>query len=96
VLDCNPVTVIGEDAPVPVYPPGLDVAVNDVATAPDPAVNVTVAEPLLNARPVPTFVAVPIVGAPGAPFADDDITPSILIMKDLPLRTKYLLLFLHM
>jgi hypothetical protein len=26
-LDCKPVTVTGDDAPVPVNPPGLDVAV---------------------------------------------------------------------
>jgi len=45
--DCNPVTVRGEDAPVAVYPPTLDVAVKEVAAAPVPAVNVTVAEPLL-------------------------------------------------
>jgi hypothetical protein len=66
VADCNPVTVNGDDAPVTVYEPGVDVAVNDVAAAPDAAaVNVTVAEPLLYARLVPTLVAVPIVGALG-------------------------------
>jgi hypothetical protein len=66
VADCNPVTVKGDDAPVTVYPPGLEVAVNDVAAAPvAAAVKVTVAEPLLYARPVPTLVAVPIVGALG-------------------------------
>jgi hypothetical protein len=27
VLDCKPVTVIGDEAPVPVKPPGLDVTV---------------------------------------------------------------------
>jgi hypothetical protein len=85
VEDCKPVTVNGDEAPVAVNPPGLEVAVNEVAGAPAPAVNVTVAAPLLYARPVPTFVAVPIVGIPGAPFADEAITPIIGI-------TKYLLL----
>jgi hypothetical protein len=81
VDDCKPATVIGEEDPVPVNPPGLEVAVNVVAGAPDPAVKVTVAAPLLKARPVPTFVAVPIVGIPGAPFADEAITPRIGITK---------------
>ena len=66
MADCRPVIVNGEEDPVTVYPPGLDVAVNDVAAAPvAAAVKVTVAEPLLYALPVPTFVAVPIVGALG-------------------------------
>ena len=66
MLDCNPVTVIGDEEDVPVNPPGEDVAVYDVAAAPLAAgVNVTVAAPLLKARPVPTSVAVPIVGAFG-------------------------------
>jgi hypothetical protein len=67
--DCKPVTVIGEVALVPVKPPGLEVAVKVVTGAPlsEPAVNATVAEPLLYARPVPTFVAAPIVGAFGLP-----------------------------
>lgn len=56
----NPVTVIG-DAPVPVNPPGDEVAVNVVDPVPaDPAVYVTV-----TFQVVFTFVAVPIVGAPG-------------------------------
>jgi hypothetical protein len=60
------VTVKGEDAPVAVYPPGEDVAVNEVAAAPvADGVNVTVAAPLLNALDVPTSVAVPIVGGFG-------------------------------
>ena len=49
-----------------VYDPGLEVAVKDVAAAPDAAaVKVIVADPLLYARLVPTLVAVPIVGALG-------------------------------
>jgi hypothetical protein len=60
VLAVKPVTVIGEE-PVPVKPPGLDVAV--YVTAPVPAsvgaVYATVAVV------VPVAVAVPIVGAPG-------------------------------
>jgi hypothetical protein len=58
----KPETVIGEDAPVPVNPPGLDVTVYPVIIAGRPrsvgAVKVTEAE----ASPL---VAVPIVGAPG-------------------------------
>jgi hypothetical protein len=57
----KPLTVIGEEAPVPVNPPGLEVTVYPViALEPtkDGAVNVTEAE----ADPP---VAVPIVGAPG-------------------------------
>jgi hypothetical protein len=59
----NPVTVIGED-PVPVSPPGDDVAVNVETAAPPvaPAVYVTVACAL-------PAVAVPIVGACGTVVA---------------------------
>jgi hypothetical protein len=66
VFDCKPVTEIGDDAPVAVYPPGEDVTVNDVAAFLASAVNVTSARPLLNGLPEPTSVAVPIVGAYGA------------------------------
>jgi hypothetical protein len=53
--------VIGEVVPVPVNPPGEDVAVKDVAEGPLPeAVNATVAVPL------PLAVAAPIVGVFGA------------------------------
>jgi len=53
----KPDTVIGDDEPVPVTDPGLDVTVNDVAAAPvAAAVNATVAEDPF------TTVAVPIVG----------------------------------
>ena len=72
-------TVKGEDAPVAVYPPGEEVAVYDVAAAPEAfGVNATVAAPLLYARPVPTFVAVPIVGALGCKksFADSENLPA--------------------
>jgi hypothetical protein len=56
----KPETVIGLDDPVPVIPPGLDVAVYVVATAPKVAgVNATVA--VLE----PVAVAVPIVGVCG-------------------------------
>jgi hypothetical protein len=56
----NPETVTGDDEPVPVILPGLDVTVNEVAAAPAAAgVNETVAvEPF-------TTVAVPIVGTRG-------------------------------
>jgi hypothetical protein len=59
----NPVTVIGEDEPVAVMPPGLEVTVYPVITAGTPrlagAVNVTVAD-VLEAT-----LAVTLVGAPG-------------------------------
>jgi hypothetical protein len=47
--DCRPVTVNGEVAPLVVNEPGDEVAVKEVIGAPlsDPAVNATVAEPLL-------------------------------------------------
>jgi hypothetical protein len=53
--------------PVPVNPLGLEVTVNPVIAVPPvaPAVNVTSPRPLLKARPEPTSVAVPIVGACG-------------------------------
>ena len=59
----NPVTRIGDDDPVAVIPPGVDVTVYPVTAAPlftDGSVNATVAVV------APVFVAVPIVGAPGA------------------------------
>ena len=84
VSDCNPSTVIGDDAPVAVKPPGDDVTVKDVAGAPAPSVKVTVAAPLLNARDVPTSVAVPIVGMPGAPFAEELMVPRISVAINLP------------
>jgi hypothetical protein len=72
----NPVTVNGEEAPVAVKPPGLDVAVKEVAAGPEPeGVNVTVACVL-------PAVAVPIVGAlgtksPPAPCNPATIAPII-------------------
>jgi len=52
---------------VPVYPPGDEVTVNDVAAGDSAGKeNVTVAAPLLKALPVPTFVAVTPVGAIGS------------------------------
>jgi hypothetical protein len=62
VFVVSPVIEIGEDADVPVIPPGLDVAVYDVAGgtpmfAGGVKVTVAVVEPVA--------VAVPIVGAPG-------------------------------
>jgi hypothetical protein len=75
VEDCNPVTVSGDDAPVAVNPPGEEVAVNDVAVGPEPAVNETVAAPLLYARLVPTSEADTPVGIPGLPFPTPAISP---------------------
>jgi hypothetical protein len=47
--DCRPVTVNGEDAPLAVKPPGLEVTVKEEIGAPlsPPEVNETVAAPLL-------------------------------------------------
>jgi hypothetical protein len=64
-----------------VYPPGLEVAVKEVASGESAGkVKVTVAAPLLNALPVPTFVAVPIVGANGSKKSFDacDFLPAFL------------------
>jgi hypothetical protein len=85
VLDCSPSTTIGDDEPVAVYDPGEDVTVKDVAVAPAPAVKGTLAAPLLNARLVPTFVTVPIVGMPGAPFAEELMVPRISVAMNLHL-----------
>ena len=83
----------GEDDPEAVKPPGEEVAVNDAAAAPDAAaVNVTVAAPLLKARPVPTSVAVPIVGAFGCknPLVFcEPVTPIIGILYSLVILTLY-------
>ena len=65
-FDCNPVIEIGDDDPVAVYPPGVDVTVNDVAALRELGVNDTSALPLLYGLPDPTSVAVPIIGASGA------------------------------
>jgi hypothetical protein len=81
VADCKPSTVIGEDDPVPVYPPGDEVTVNDVAAGDSAGKeNVTVAAPLLNALPVPTFVADTLVGANGSKksFEACDFFPTLL------------------
>lgn len=66
VADGSPVTVIGEDDPVPVCPV-LAVTVYEVAAG-DNAGNEkeTVAEPLLYGLDVPTFVAETPVGANGS------------------------------
>jgi len=57
----NPETVIGEDEPVPVRPPGLDVTVYPVIV--DPLLDVGGVNVTLAATP--TRVAVPMVGASG-------------------------------
>jgi hypothetical protein len=74
-----PVTVIGEDAPVAVCPV-LAVTVNDVAAFGPVGVKVTVAAPLLYARPVPTFVAETLSGALGTKKSFDawDFLPIFL------------------
>ena len=59
----RPLTVMGEDAPVPVKQPGVDVAVYPVIVAGTPAQAGAVKATLADAF---NGVAVPIVGAPGA------------------------------
>ena len=79
-VDAIPVTVIGEDAPVAVCPV-LAVTVKDVAAGESAGKeNVTTAAPLLNGRPVPTFVAVPIIGFNGSKKSFDawDFLPIFL------------------
>jgi hypothetical protein len=58
----NPVTVIGDDAPVAVTLPGVDVARYPVIAEPP---SLAGAEKVTDACALPP-VAVPIVGAPGA------------------------------
>ena len=66
VADCSPLTVIGEDAAVPVNPPGVEVARYKFGKPPpSPGVNVTDEDELLYGCPVAEYVAVPIVGTPG-------------------------------
>ena len=66
VEDCNPVIIIGLDAPVAVYDPGLDVTVKEVAVRPvvagEKAIDFL---PLLKARPEGVSVATTEVGASG-------------------------------
>jgi len=59
------VTVIGDDAPVPVIDSGLDVAVKPVMV--DPPLSEGAVKATVALRFVPA-VAVPIVGAPGTVF----------------------------
>jgi hypothetical protein len=78
--EVNPVTVKGDVAPVAVCPV-LAVTVKDVAAGESAGrENETVAAPLLNARPVPTFVAVTPVGANGSKKSFDawDFLPIFL------------------
>ena len=78
MLDCNPVTVKGLDAPDAVKEPGVDVTVYEViGSLLEGAVKVTVAAPLLWALEVPTLVAVPIVGATGELLAPEALAPKI-------------------
>jgi hypothetical protein len=75
-----PETVTGEDDPVPVCPV-LDVTVKEVAAGESAGKeNETVAAPLPNARPVPTFVAETPVGANGSKKSFDawDLLPDFL------------------
>jgi hypothetical protein len=59
------------------------VAVKEVEVPPvAAAVNATVADPLLKARDVPTFVAAPIVGASGT----SGIATPLLVMPDVLAR----------
>ncbi len=64
--DCSPSTVNGDEEPVAVKLPGLEVAVNDVAAGEPPGrLKLTLAAPLLKERLVPTSVADTLTGAEG-------------------------------
>jgi hypothetical protein len=69
----NPLTVIGED-PVPVNPPGDDVAVKVVAVP--PVVAAVYATEAVD--PVPRSATAPIVGASGT----SDIATPVLVIPD--------------
>jgi hypothetical protein len=78
----SPVTVIGDDPPVPVNPPGLEVTVYEVIDEPPLLPG---AEKMIVASPLPR-VAVPIVGASGTVAgtielldADADPVPTALV-----------------
>ena len=76
----KPVTIIGDDAPVPVCPV-LAVTVKDVALGESAGKeNATETAPLLNALPVPTSVPVTPVGANGSKKSFDawDFLPILL------------------
>jgi hypothetical protein len=78
--EVNPVTVKGDVAPVAVCPV-LAVTVKDVALGESAGrENETVAAPLLNARPVPTFVPTTLIGAKGSRKSFDaaDLPPIFL------------------
>ena len=80
VAEGNPVTVKGDDAPVAVCPV-LAVTVKDVALGESAGKEKeTVAEPLLNGLPVPTFVAETSVGVNGSKKSFDawDFLPDFL------------------
>jgi hypothetical protein len=82
VFDCNPVTCTEVEDVVAVNEPGEEVTVYEVIGAPfeEGAVQLTVAAPLLNARPVPTSVAETDVGTLGfpAPWKPKPLTPICL------------------
>jgi hypothetical protein len=67
VADARPVTVNGLEAPEALNEPGVDVTVYEEIAAPPVAgaVKATEAAPLLNARLVPTLVAVGADGVAG-------------------------------
>jgi hypothetical protein len=79
----KPLTVIGDDAPVPVIDPGVDVAVNPVIAEPPVslAVNATVAEVALASA------TAPIVGACGTVVAviDPDVPEIDVLIELVPL-----------
>ena len=68
VEDCSPVITIGLEVPVAMYDPGDEVTVKLAGAPPvsETGENAIDADPLLNARLVPTFVATTEVGIPGA------------------------------
>ena len=84
VDDCKPSTVNGDEDPVAVKLPGLEVAVNEVAAGDPPGrLNVTVAAPLLNARSVPTSVADTLTGVEGCKksFCCWERRPALLLIN---------------
>jgi hypothetical protein len=74
VPDVSPFIVIGLVEPVPVIPPGDDVAVYPVIgnLLKPGAVNATV-----TLLPVPKSVTAPTVGTPGAPLVEPALDPII-------------------
>ena len=87
MLLVKPVTVIGDELPLAVSPPGLDVTVYEVIAEPplDPG-----AEKVTTASPLPR-VAVPMVGAPGVVAG----VAALLALDALPVPTSFVAVTLN-